>query len=214
MIRTVPIGSVKPNAYNPNVMDIQKYTALKKMIERFGFLQPILVDQEGTIIDGEHRWKAMKELGKTEIYCVIYDGEESKEEYRKLLTISMNSVRGENDESKLKALFQELSSALSAEEMASLTGIHDSQIRLLLNYSDIPDVEVPAMEREDGTDGIRASQFAFGDISMVISDREMEAFEKAYDTYSKLNSGVAGFIGYLLDNVDSLEDKSVEATNA
>lgn len=214
MIHTVPIDSVKPNSYNPNVMDAQKYTALKTIIERFGFLQPILVDKDGIIIDGEHRWRAMKELGKTEIECVVYDGEESKEEYRKLLTISMNSVRGSNDETRLRALFEELSTLMAPEEIAAITGLHDSEIRLLLNYSDIPDIEVPAMERESGTDGIRSSQFSFGDVRMVISDREMEEFEKAYDTYSKMNSGIGGFIGHLLDNVDSLEDTKVEEAHA
>ena len=49
---------------------------------------------------------------------------------------------------------------------------------------------------------------------MVISDREMEEFEKAYDTYSKMNSGIGGFIGNLLDNVDSLEDVRAEEVNA
>ena len=126
----------------------------------------------------------------------------------------MNNVRGTSDEEKLRVLFMDMSSSMSPEEIAAITGIHDSEIRLLLDYADIPDIEVPAMERESGTDGIKSTQFAFGDIRLVISDREMEEFEKAYDIYSKMNSGVGGFIGYILDNVDSLEELEAEASHA
>lgn len=67
MLTTLPIAHIKPNDYNPNTIDAVKFDTLKNLIEKFGFLQPILVEpanEEGAhiIIDGKHRWRAPTNL--------------------------------------------------------------------------------------------------------------------------------------------------------
>ncbi|MBI4977519.1 MAG: ParB N-terminal domain-containing protein [Spirochaetes bacterium] len=214
MVITKPIECIKLNGYNPNVMDAAKYAALKTVIGKYGFLQPILIDKEGTIIDGEHRFRAMKELGRTEIDCIVLESEEDREEYRKLLTIAMNNVRGTSDEDKLRTVLKELSSFMTPEDITASTGILESDIRLLMNYADIPDIEVPALEKEDGTDSIKSSQFVFGDKRLVISDREMEEFESAHGEYVAQHGNDVGFIVQLLDNAEQSITSDVEAKHA
>jgi ParB-like chromosome segregation protein Spo0J len=58
-VQYVPLGSIHPNAYNPNRQSDHDFELLIRSILEDGFTQPI-VAQEATheIIDGEHRWTA------------------------------------------------------------------------------------------------------------------------------------------------------------
>jgi len=63
-VEKVDINLINPNEYNPNVMNKEKYETLVRNIKKEGeMLQPILINTENTIIDGEHRWRASKEAG-------------------------------------------------------------------------------------------------------------------------------------------------------
>lgn len=48
-----------------------KITALAAAIRRFGLNEPLLVEADGTIISGVARWLACRELGTSEIPCVV-----------------------------------------------------------------------------------------------------------------------------------------------
>jgi len=72
----VAIDSVVPNDWNPkdkieeNEYNRRKYEEVKKSLEKKTQYQPILVREHGKgyqIIDGYHRWRALKELGYDEI---------------------------------------------------------------------------------------------------------------------------------------------------
>lgn len=49
-------------------------------------MAPIIVDEAGEILAGHTRYKALKELGKTEVEVVVKEGltEEQKKKYRLL----------------------------------------------------------------------------------------------------------------------------------
>jgi len=59
----VSIDDLKTDGNNPNHMTKYQFEALKKKIMKEGFTTPVIVDQDLMIADGEHRWKAAKELG-------------------------------------------------------------------------------------------------------------------------------------------------------
>lgn len=65
------VDKIRPNPWNPNVQDAFMYDRQKASIHTYGFAQPIIVrlaaDGEYEIIDGEHRWRAAKELGMKQI---------------------------------------------------------------------------------------------------------------------------------------------------
>lgn len=110
----VNIEDIFPNKWNPNVQDNKIFEKEKNSIKKYGFIQPILVrDIKQTpdsiiyeIIDGEHRWKACKELGFTKIKIesigIITD------EIAKLLTINLNNLRGKDDILKRAAILRSL----------------------------------------------------------------------------------------------------------
>lgn len=82
---SVPVDSIRPNDYNPNRMNDRQYAAELESIQHFGFLDPITIretDHGYVIIDGEHRWRAIKEIMRriengevTLVSDAVYDDE-------------------------------------------------------------------------------------------------------------------------------------------
>src|SRR5438132_9664016 len=61
-----PITSIRPYDKNPRINDAA-VDAVAASIKEFGFRQPIVVDEEGTIIVGHTRYKAAIKLGMKEV---------------------------------------------------------------------------------------------------------------------------------------------------
>ena len=93
-IESIKINKLKPATYNPRQISTKQYNDLKKSIERFGLVDPIIVNKDMTIIGGHQRYKICKELKHTEIDCVVLDL--NKEEEREL-NIRLNKNTGDFD---------------------------------------------------------------------------------------------------------------------
>lgn len=108
----IDINKIFPNKWNPNLQTDFMFKKEMESIKTFGFVQPILVRQiikginEYEIVDGEHRWKACKELGFTKIKAENFG--ELTEAQAKTLTIIMNRLRGNDDILKRAQLEKEL----------------------------------------------------------------------------------------------------------
>lgn len=103
-ITTVNINELKWDDSNPNQFTQEQMKALRTSMERFGYLQPIIIDSDNLVCDGAHRALIYKEFGHTEIpaYRVTF----SDDSERRLLRQTMNKLRGQHD------------FAMDAEEMA------------------------------------------------------------------------------------------------
>tara|TARA_R100000655_G_scaffold76094_2_gene115081 strand:- start:549 stop:1043 length:495 start_codon:yes stop_codon:yes gene_type:complete len=89
------IKDLKPATYNPRQISTKQYKDLKASIEKFGLVDPIIINQNGNVVVGGHqRLKICKELKHTEIDCVVLDL--SKEEEREL-NIRLNKNTGDFD---------------------------------------------------------------------------------------------------------------------
>lgn len=93
-IEDVEISKIKLDKFNPNEMDDMKMVALKKMIQEKGMLQPILINQDNLMIDGEHRFLAAKEVGMKKIQCYRLEVTDSE---RRLLRQTMNKIKGSHN---------------------------------------------------------------------------------------------------------------------
>jgi ParB-like chromosome segregation protein Spo0J len=65
-IESRPLAEIKPYENNPRINDAA-VDAVAESIRRFGFRQPIVVDEAGVIVCGHTRWKAAQKLGLTEV---------------------------------------------------------------------------------------------------------------------------------------------------
>lgn len=108
-IEKIPIEKLNPAKYNPR-KDLKpgdpEYEKLKRSIEEFGYVEPIVWNERtGNVVGGHQRLKILKELGRTEIEVTVVDLDEIKE---KTLNLALNKISGDWDESKLKDLLRDL----------------------------------------------------------------------------------------------------------
>jgi len=121
--------SLREPEVNPNSLDKEKFDLLKSAIERYGFLQPVLIREDNTIIDGCHRVRAAKELKLKSIPAIVST---SGIEDARILQIGMNRLRGELDLKIVATTFEELSNDGWLVEDLSLSGFNTDEIQSLI----------------------------------------------------------------------------------
>ena len=99
IIEKKKISDLKPAPYNPRKSNEKQEANLKKSLEKFGVVEPIVFNKRtGYIVGGHFRIRELKKLGYKEVDCVIVDLNEDDE---KELNIRLNANTGEWDYDKL-----------------------------------------------------------------------------------------------------------------
>ena len=101
-IKEIKINKLKPAEYNPRQITKKQYNDLKMSIEKFGIVDPVVLNKDMTVIGGHQRLKVCKDLNHDVIPCVVLDL--SKEEEREL-NIRLNKSGGEFDMDALANYF-------------------------------------------------------------------------------------------------------------
>ncbi len=102
---------IHANPWNPNVQSDVVARATRESLQRFGFVEPVLlrphpeITGEWEIINGEHRWTEAQALGYTDIPTVI---EDLTDDEAKKLTVVLNETTGDADVVLLGQLLSEL----------------------------------------------------------------------------------------------------------
>jgi len=122
----VAVESLRPNEWNPNQMSKADFKALLESIGEFGFLEAVIALPDGTIINGEHRWRAMKELGEREIEVKFLNISEDVARY---LTAHLDSIRGSFDPVKLGELISRLDAEFGRKDLVEKLNIADKEKR-------------------------------------------------------------------------------------
>ncbi|MHB1453937.1 MAG: site-specific DNA-methyltransferase [Saccharofermentanales bacterium] len=143
-IQTLNVKTLNAALYNPR-KDLKpgdaEYEKLKRSIEEFGYVEPVIWNkQTGHVVGGHQRLKVLMQLGQTEVECVVVDLDEQRE---KALNIALNKVSGAWDNDKLIDLITDLNA--SAFDV-SLTGFDLAEIDALFKDSTMDKV------KEDGFD--------------------------------------------------------------
>ena len=119
-----PIEKIRPNTWNPNVMDDKTYELTKLSMIEEGFSDPIDIDPTGQILDGEHRYRAAIELGLTEVPVFV------KERYGDdavITTIRKDRTHGEPDLVKLSEIVGDLVDEMGSAEVERRLGYDESE---------------------------------------------------------------------------------------
>ena len=88
-IITMKLKELRPYKNNPRKNDAA-VEYVKKSIQEFGYLVPIVIDKNNEIVAGHTRYKALKKLGIQQVPCVVAD--ELTEDQIKAFRIADNSV--------------------------------------------------------------------------------------------------------------------------
>ncbi|NTW70659.1 MAG: DNA modification methylase [Eubacteriaceae bacterium] len=135
--KKLQIESLIPASYNPRKKlkpGDTEFEKIKNSIKEFGYVDPVIVNQDLTVIGGHQRVSVLKSLGHMEIDCVIIDIDKTKE---KALNIALNKAVGSWDEVLLADLLKDLE-ALDFD--LKFTGFDPPEIDEL--FSNIYDKEI------------------------------------------------------------------------
>lgn len=128
----IPIDLLVPNSWNPNVQSDIEFNLLKDELAEVGAIAPITVvplpDGFYRIIGGEHRWRAMKDLGHEHVLCaVLRDPKWQEEDLQKFVTVRLNVIHGKLDPEKFLSLYKEMVGKYGEEPMQRMMGYADSK---------------------------------------------------------------------------------------
>lgn len=145
--------------YNPRKISKEELEKLKKSIQTFGYIEPVIYNERtGLIVGGHQRVKALKELGVEEVDCVIGNWSEAEE---KELNIALNKISGEWDEDKLSALLLDIKETGGDLEA---TGFDDKEINKLLLKANPAEVEEDDFDAEEAAANIKEPITKPGDL--------------------------------------------------
>lgn len=70
-LQLVPIDQLVPYANNARTHDTRQIAQLRASLREFGFVTPILIDENNNVIAGHGRLEAARQEGMTDIPCVL-----------------------------------------------------------------------------------------------------------------------------------------------
>ncbi|MGV3205673.1 site-specific DNA-methyltransferase [Streptococcus suis] len=107
-IREIQLSELHPASYNPRKKlkkGDKEYEKIKQSLLKFGYVDPIIVNKDLTVIGGHQRLTVLKDLDYETAKCVIVNL--SKED-EKALNIALNKITGQWDDQLLADLLLEL----------------------------------------------------------------------------------------------------------
>lgn len=129
--QTLGLNTLRPAAYNPRKKlkpGDKEYEKIKNSILEFGYVEPIIVNYDMTVIGGHQRLTVLRDLGYTEAQCVVLHIED--ENKVKALNIALNKITGAWNEQLLADLLVDLR---AVDFNTDLTGFEAPEIEQLFS---------------------------------------------------------------------------------
>ena len=136
-IKELPLKELKPAAYNPRKKlkkGDKEYEKIKQSLLKFGYVDPIIVNKDMTVIGGHQRLTVLKDLDYETAKCVIVD---LPKEDEKALNIALNKITGQWDDALLADLLLDLQESYLNLDLTGfeppeiddiLSNIHDKEL--------------------------------------------------------------------------------------
>lgn len=128
--KKLKIADLVPAAYNPRKAlkpGDTEYEKIKNSITEFGYVDPVIVNDDMTVIGGHQRLTVLKDLGYEEIDCVVVSVDKTKE---KALNVALNKITGEWNKELLADLIKDLQ---DSDFDVAFTGFDPPEVEQLFN---------------------------------------------------------------------------------
>ena len=183
--KTLSVDALRPAAYNPRKKlkaGDKEYEKIKNSILEFGYVEPIIVNYDMTVIGGHQRLTVLKDLGYTEVQCVVVHIED--EHKAKALNIALNKITGAWNEQLLADLLVDLQ---SVDFNTDLTGFEAPEIEQLFSKVHNKDIKEDDFDVEEELKNPPISQK--GDIWLLGRHHVICGDSTLPETYTKLMEG-------------------------
>lgn len=180
-IKELPLKELKPAAYNPRKKlkkGDKEYEKIKQSLLKFGYVDPIIVNEDLTVIGGHQRLTVLKDLDYETAKCVIVD---LPKEDEKALNIALNKITGQWDEALLANLLLDLQ---ESDFNLDLTGFEPPEIDDIL--SNVHDKELSEDEFDVEEELKKPTVSRHGDIWQLGKHRVICGDSTKAETYKQL----------------------------
>ena len=180
-IKELPLKELKPAAYNPRKKlkkGNKEYEKIKQSLLKFGYVDPIIVNEDLTVIGGHQRLTVLKDLDYETAKCVIVN---LPKEDEKALNIALNKITGQWDEALLADLLLDLQ---ESDFNLDLTGFEPPEIDDIL--SNVHDKELSEDEFDVEEELKKPTVSRYGDIWRLGKHRVICGDSTKAETYKQL----------------------------
>jgi DNA modification methylase len=186
-IQRIPAEKLKAAKYNSR-KDLKpgdaEYEKLRRSIEEFGYVEPVIWNKcTENIVGGHQRYKVLTALGYKEIDCVVVDLDEQRE---KELNVALNKISGEFDIPLLTDLLKDLN---EDGFDVSLTGFDAAEIDELFRDKTAANVKEDNFDAEKAVSEIKTPVTQRGDIWLLGKHRLMCGDSTLLSDVQKLMDG-------------------------
>lgn len=183
--RTLSVDALRPAAYNPRKKlkaGDKEYEKIKNSILEFGYVEPIIVNYDMTVIGGHQRLTVLKDLGYTEVQCVeVHIEDENKV---KALNIALNKITGAWNEQLLADLIVDLQ---AANFNTDFTGFEAPEIKQLFSKVHNKDIKEDNFDVE--AELAKPTMSQIGDVWLLGRHRLVCGDSTLPETYATLLEG-------------------------
>lgn len=183
--KTLSVDVLRPAEYNPRKKlkaGDKEYERIKNSILEFGYVEPIIVNYDMTVIGGHQRLTVLKDLGYTEVQCVeVHIEDENKV---KALNIALNKITGAWNEQLLADLIVDLQ---AANFNTDFTGFEAPEIEQLFSKVHNKDIKEDDFDVEAELQKPTMSQA--GDVWLLGRHRLVCGDSTLPETYATLMDG-------------------------
>ena len=180
-IKELSLKELKPAAYNPRKKlkkGDKEYEKIKQSLLKFGYVDPIIVNEDLTVIGGHQRLTVLKDLDYETAKCVIVN---LPKEDEKALNIALNKITGQWDDALLADLLLDLQ---ESDFNLDLTGFEPPEIDDIL--SNVHDKELSEDEFDVEEELKKPTLSRHGDIWQLGKHRVICGDSTKVETYKQL----------------------------
>lgn len=183
--KTLSVDALRPAAYNPRKKlkaGDKEYEKIKNSILEFGYVEPIIVNYDMTVIGGHQRLTVLKDLGYIEVQCVeVHIEDENKV---KALNIALNKITGAWNEQLLADLIVDLQ---AANFNTDFTGFEAPEIEQL--FSKVHNKDIKEDDFDVDAELQKPTMSQAGDVWLLGRHRLICGDSTLPETYTKLMDG-------------------------
>lgn len=195
-VEFAPIATIKPYDRNARIHSDGQIQQLCDSITEFGFTNPILVDETGTILGGHGRLTAALKMGLTQVPVIriLHLTADQKRAY----VIADNKL-GLNSRWDEALLSEELATLAVSDFSLEVTGFDYRELGAMNLFGGSGEEDVIGIGADAGKSrpGRSSDLINFGSYKMQMSPQELEGMIACVKKYESIYGLHQGFIGWL-----------------